>query len=171
MVGVLRSLTLFLYHTQTFLWQQQSSADRADKMTVLAIKTSSRIIRMRLKLIWTQRDSGTAAHGQVWKSHATRGKMGDEGELHWQQKGSGSVYIQTKPGRWSSRQTWTRRPPGSPTPWKEAIVVIPHFCSLAPNPTKRPLTATFLFFAMAKLAMAAGKPWAEERQISPKCRL
>lgn len=51
MVGVLRSLTLFLYHTQTFLWQQQSSADRADKMTVLAIKTSSRIIRMRLKLI------------------------------------------------------------------------------------------------------------------------
>lgn len=37
--------------TETFLWQQQSSADRADKMTVLAMKTSSRIIRMRLKLI------------------------------------------------------------------------------------------------------------------------
>lgn len=40
-----------LAHAQTFLWQQQSSAERADKMTVLAIKTSSRIIRIRLKLI------------------------------------------------------------------------------------------------------------------------
>lgn len=166
----MRPLTLFLYHTQTFLWQQQSSADRADKMTVLAIKTSSRIIRMRLKLIWTQRDRGTAAHGQVWKKVTELGKKW-RGGLHWQLKGSGSVYIQTKPGRWSSRQTWTRRPPGSPTPWKEAIVVIPHVCSLAPDPTKRPLTATFLFFAMAKLAMAAGKPWAKEHQISPKCCL
>lgn len=37
--------------THTFLWQQQSSAERADRMTVLAINTSSTIIRMRLKLI------------------------------------------------------------------------------------------------------------------------
>lgn len=38
--------------TDTFLWQQQSSAERADKMTVLAINTSSKIIKIRLKLIW-----------------------------------------------------------------------------------------------------------------------
>lgn len=38
-------------------------------------------------------------------------------ELHSQLRGSGLVYIQTKPGRWLSQQTWTRRPLGSLTPW------------------------------------------------------
>ena len=37
---------------RTFLWQQQSSAERADRMTVQAINTSSKLIRTRLKLIW-----------------------------------------------------------------------------------------------------------------------
>jgi len=37
----------------TFLWQQQSSAERADRMTVQAISTSSKLISTRLKLIWT----------------------------------------------------------------------------------------------------------------------
>lgn len=54
-------------------------------------------------------------------------------DLHWRQKGSGSVCIQTTPGRWSSQQMWTRRPPGSPTPWKVETAVIPSVCSFSVN--------------------------------------
>lgn len=46
-----QSITHAYTYTHTFLWQQQSSAERADRMTVLAISTSSKIIKMRLKLI------------------------------------------------------------------------------------------------------------------------
>ena len=101
-------------------------------------------------------------------------------DLHWQQRGSGPVYNQTKPGKWLLQQMLTHRPPGNQTPWKkkyEACISIWH-CLCQENSIKIYLkiiifldfgvllTATCLFLAMAKLAIAAGRPYEWQQRSS-----